>query len=357
MKILIIGGTIFLGKYLTIAALTRGHNLTLFNRGISQSDEWPEVEHIKGDRDKDLDELKGRQWDAVIDTCGYLPYSVSASVEILKDIVSHYTFISTISVYKRFVAMDTLEDSPVRTITEDQVIQSAKFSTGKRATAETYKSFYGGLKAMCEKAVEQTMPENALILRPGLIVGPDDYSGRLGYWIKRIAEGGDVLVPDQPEKRRIRLIDCRDLSDWTIRMIECNTTGVFNTTGTEAYLNHQTFLTECSQICGEKSNFVYATDDFLLQNKVDPWNDLPFWIPLNEKEIDIFGVSNIKAIKNGLTFRSLSATIQDTLTWIETKPDTTEWKYGGLPRNQELKLIKQLKLASNRLIDNFMIIF
>ncbi len=346
MKLLIIGGTIFLGRYLTEAALGRGHNVTLFNRGTNNSTLWPEVDKIKGDRNKDLDKLKGRKWDAVIDTCGYHPYSVKASAEVLADIVSHYTYISSISVYQHFREMDTLEDSPVRTITEDQIKQSAKFPTGNRATAETYKSFYGGLKAVCEKTVEQIMPGKTFIPRPGLIVGPYDYSGRLGYWIKRINEGGDVLVPDQPEQRRIRFIDCRDLSEWIIKMVESNTTGIYNTTGAEDHMNIQTFYTKCNQICGGNAKWVYATDDFLLRSNVDPWNDLPFWIPLNEKDSDLFGVSNVKAIQKGLTFRSLSTTIQDTLTWIKDKPGAVEWET-GLPRDRELELIKQLKLESS----------
>lgn len=345
MNLLIIGGTVFLGKHLTIAALNRGHEITLFNRGLSQSGEWPEVQQIKGDRDEDLDRLKGKKWDAVIDTCGYHPYSVKRSADILKDSVSHYTYISTISVYQQFPKTGTTEDSAVRTITEEQIVQSANLGKGKRATAMTYQSFYGGLKAACEKTLEQSMAGKVLIPRPGLIVGPHDYSGRLGYWVKRVAGGGDVLIPDQPEKRRMRFIDCRDLSEWIVKMIEVGTTGVYNTTGAEDYLHSQEFISICNQICGKKANFVSASDDFLLKNKVDPWNDLPFWIPLEERDSDIFGVSNIKAIQKGLTFRPLSSTIQDTLDWIKHEPDTQEWGY-GLSRDRELKLIEKLKSES-----------
>ncbi len=190
MKILIIGGTIFLGRHLIEAALARGHRVMIFNRGQHNPDLYPEIEKLRGDRSGDLTALRGRRWDAVIDTCGYVPGVVRKSAELLADVVGHYTFISSCSVYANFDLAGTDENAPVKMITSEQLREAEKIDTGERATALVYAEMYGALKALCEGAAEEAMPNRVLNVRAGLIVGSYDYSDRFTYWVRRVAEGG-----------------------------------------------------------------------------------------------------------------------------------------------------------------------
>src|SRR4051794_14737210 len=204
MKLLILGGTIFLGRYLAKAALERGHDLTLFNRSQHNSELYPDVEQLRGDRDGGLDVLRGRRWDAVVDTSGYLPHLVRASAELLADAVEHYTFISSISVYPHFRSLGQDESAPVGTLDDPSV---------EEITGESY----GPLKTLCEQAVEQALPGRTLVVRPGLIVGPHDPSDRFTYWVHRVAQGGELLAPESPNWHT-QIIDVRDLADWTLHM-------------------------------------------------------------------------------------------------------------------------------------------
>ena len=227
MKILIIGGTRFLGRHLVNSARARGHDVTLFNRGMTNPNLFRNVDMIQGDREKDLDQLSG-QWDAVIDTCGYFPRIVRMSAEALKDKVDQYVFISSISVYADFKKININESYPVGKI-EDETME--------QITGESY----GPLKALCEKAVQDVFGINSLIIRPGLIVGPHDPTDRFTYWPVRIARGGDVLVPDNPNALT-QIIDVRDLSDFIIHLVE-QTYLVFsmqqvNRCNLELYLKH-----------------------------------------------------------------------------------------------------------------------
>ena len=205
MKILIIGGTVFLGRHLVEAALSRGHEVTLFNRGRRNPDLFPEIEKIFGDRNSDLNALAGRRWDAVIDTCGYLPGAVRAAAELLSGSVEQYTFISSISVYEDRTRPGTNEDSPLCKLTDEQVREAEAVELADPIIAVNYGEMYGGLKALCERAAEEAMPDRTLVIRPGLIVGPHDYSDRFAYWVNRLARGGEVLGrasrPDAPGDR------------------------------------------------------------------------------------------------------------------------------------------------------------
>ena len=185
MNLLILGGTVFLGRHLVEAALARGHAVTLFNRGQHNPDLFPEVERLRGDRDGDLQALEGRRWDAVVDTCGYVPRVVRASAEMLAPNVDHYTFISSISVYADTSKPGIDEQAPVGTLDDP---------TTEEVTGESY----GPLKALCEQAAEAAMPGRVLNIRPGLIVGPHDPTDRFTYWVRRVAEGGEVLAPGNP---------------------------------------------------------------------------------------------------------------------------------------------------------------
>src|SRR5689334_6385973 len=209
MKLLILGGTIFVGRHLIDAALSRGHEVTIFNRGLHGPDLYPDVEQLRGTREGDLTALQGRQWDAVIDTNGYVPSIVRASAQLLANVVTHYTFISSISVYAEFSHKGMDETAPVGTITAEQIKEAEQVIPPKKGTtARAYGPSYGPLKALCEQVAEEMMPGRVLVIRPGLIVGPYDYSDRFTYWPYRLARGGEVLAPGRPDSP-VQLIDVR----------------------------------------------------------------------------------------------------------------------------------------------------
>ena len=302
MKILILGGTAFLGRHIVEAALAGNHEVTLFNRGRQNPDLFPEVEKLRGDRDGDLKALEGRAWDSVIDTSGYLPRHVHDSAALLAEAVDHYTFISTIGVYADFTKVGIDESYPVSTLADSNL---------ERVTPETY----GALKALCEVAVEGVMPGRALSIRAGLIVGPYDPIGRLTYWVRRIARGGDVLAPGRPE-RQIQLIDAKDLGEWIIRMSESKQTGVYNATGPDYPLTLGRVLEECGTASASKASLVWVNDEFLGSQSVAPWDELPLWLPADHAKFAGFmSVDCTRAIAAGLTFRPLADTVRDTLEW------------------------------------------
>ncbi len=299
MKLLVLGGTIFLGRHLVASALAAGHEVTLFNRGRHNPDLFPEVEHLRGDRDQKLSFPAKRRWDAVIDTCGYFPRQVRASAGALADRADHYTFISSISVYGDINQLGIDESTPVAT-TDDL-----------EATTITNEN-YGPLKALCEQAAEETMPGRVLNVRPGLIVGPHDPSDRFTYWPDRVARGGDILAPGSPA-REIQFIDVRDLADWILRAIEGAQTGVFNATGPEEPLTMLGFLETCRHTVGsaeDERDLVWVDDDFLVEKGVAPYTEIPLWIPGEHDTVNCR-----RAMTAGLSFRLVEETIQDTLRW------------------------------------------
>ncbi len=338
MKILIIGGTIFLGHHLIEAAVARGHEVTIFNRGQHNPDSHPEIEKLRGDRNHDLTALHGRRWDAVIDTCGYVPGVVRKSAELLSDAAQHYTFISSCSVYANFDLAGTDESAPVSAITQEQLSEAEKIDTGERATALTYGEVYGALKALCEQAAEKAMPGRVLNVRAGLIAGSYDYSDRFTYWVHRVAQGGEVLAPGRP-RRRVRIIDARDLAEWIIRMAEKRQSGTYNATGAEDGLTMERLLKECRRLSGSDATFIWASEKFLIEQGVGAWGEMPLWIP--EGYNGIFLVNNDKAISAGLTFRPLSDTIKNTLAWDATRNSDIEWR-AGLRPERERELLKSL---------------
>ena len=327
MKILIIGGTRFLGRHLVNSARARRHEVTLFNRGITNLDIFLSVEKIQGDREKDLNQLSGRNWDAVIDTCGYVPRIVKMSAEALKDSVENYVFISSLSVYSDFTRIGINESDPVGKL-EDETVEEI--------TGETY----GPLKALCEKAVQEDFGISSLIVRPGLIVGPHDPTDRFTYWPVRVARGGDVLVPDRPEAPT-QIIDGRDLSDFIIKLIEHDVSGVFNATGPEYGLTIGTLLETCKQVSSSDANFKWAPVEFLNQNHVSPWSDMPAWLPDSGESAGFARVDTSKAINAGLTFIPLVNTIRETLKWASSRPAEHEW-LAGLKPEREKELLELL---------------
>ena len=336
MKILLIGGTLFLGRRFVEAAVARGHQVTTFTRGRHNPGIHTNVEALKGDRNGDVSPLNGRRWDAVIDTCGYVPVGVTRVIDAIgHERLPHYTFISSVSAYAEHPPGGSDEHAPLATLTADQLKEAEEMATGARATARTYGELYGALKAACERAAEERMPGRVLHVRPGLIVGPYDYSDRFTYWVRRVAAGGVVLAPGRPN-RRVRVIDARDLAEWIVRMAEDRTAGVYNATGAEDGLTCGRMLDVCRAVSGSDAQFRWTDEAYLLERRVEPWSELPLWIPGADN--GIFEVRNDKAVAAGLTFRPLETTAQDTLEWDRRRPIDETMK-AGLSRERERELL------------------
>src|SRR2546421_4538715 len=344
MKLLILGGTRFVGRHLVTAALARGHEITLFNRGLHRGKDpsvaLASVETIYGDRNSDLAKLQGRRWDAVVDTCGYLPRTVRASAEILFDSVDAYVFISTQSVYADVSVFGVDETAPLAMLTDEQLDQANAIDSSGQASAVTYGKMYGGLKARCEQAAEEVLPNRVLIIRPGLIVGPYDYTDRFTYWVVRVTRGGEVLAPGRPD-RYVQFIDVRDLVEWTMRMIERKETGVYNASSLPNNLTMESVLEECktvsAKVTDSDASFTWISEDFLMRERVAPWSEMPLWMP-EEGAPHLKGFMFInckKAVGAGLSFRPLNDTIKDTLTWRETNRLNEELKAGIDPDKEQ----------------------
>src|SRR5438105_8830986 len=303
MKLLVLGGTKFLGRHLVASALARGDEVTLFNRGQTNPDIFPEVEKLRGERDGGLGALGGRRWDAVVDTSAYVPRVARASAELLAGAADFYVFTSSMSVYADFREPND-EGSPLATLEDESV---------EEVTGETY----GALKALCERAVEEAMPGRVLVARAGLIVGPFDPTGRFTYWTERVARGGEVLAP-APPARQVQFVDARDLSEWILRMAEGRRAGVFNASGPDYVLTTGRFLEGCREAAGGDARFTWVGEQFLLERSVQPWAELPLWIPESDEGHRCFLAENCdKAAASGLTFRTLAETVRDTLAWQE----------------------------------------
>jgi 2'-hydroxyisoflavone reductase len=294
VRLLLLGGPRFLGRALADAALDHGHELTFFNRGRTNTDLYPDVERLVGDRGADLGALTGRRWDAVVDTSGYLPDVVRASAEKLAD-SGLYCFVSSISVYAdSSVPVD--EDSEVAPL-------------GDLPRDEVTEESYGPLKALCEDAVRDVFGDGALVIRPGLIVGPYDPTGRFTYWPHRIARGGEVLAPG-PLERHTELIDVRDLGAWLVELCERGVGGILN--ATHPGVGWGELLESCRLVTGGDATFTWVTDEFLLENGVGEWMELPLWVASPEAA-GLNGVVVDRALAAGLAFRPLADTIRGTL--------------------------------------------
>jgi nucleoside-diphosphate-sugar epimerase len=320
MRILVLGGSVFLGRHFVEAAIERGHRVTVFNRGRASAVAPPGAERLIGDRTGSLVELEGRRWDAVLDTSGYLPSVVRASADALALAVETYLFVSSISAYADFVpGMD----------------ESAALAEPVGSEPDDY----GALKTLCEREVHEALPGRALVIRPGLIVGPLDPTDRFTYWVRRMTRGGEVLAPGAPS-RPVQLIDVRDLAEWLVRMIEEGVTGTFNATGPEGRLTFEAML-EC---CGT-GHITWVPDAFLLEHGVEPFSDLPLWLPADVAS-GFFGVDSSSAIDRGLRFRPLAETARDTHAWDQGPKDPVhlpkQYDVGtpGLEPDREAELLR-----------------
>lgn len=309
MKVLVLGGTLFVGRHVVEAALDHGHEVTVCHRGRTGPELYPEVEHLRGDRDfNDLESLRNRRWDAVVDTSARVPRWVRDSTELLADSIEHYTFVSSSSVYADTSLSGTNESSPVHRL-EDE-------SAEEITSAEVY----GGLKVLCEREAERALPGRVLVVRPGLIVGPYDFTGRFTYWVHRIARGGKVLVPE-PRHQPVQFVHARDLADWILDLAEQRRTGVFNATGPAEPLTMEQLLVECRAATGSDASFVWREAGVLKRNGVAAWSDLPLWLGADPAVAGFLAVNVSKAIAAGLRFRPLAETIRETLEHAETTPE------------------------------------
>jgi 2'-hydroxyisoflavone reductase len=295
---------------------------------------FPEVERLVGDRRGDLEALRGRRWDAVIDTAAYVPSVVERAAALLAPSVGHYTLVSTRSVYSDAARSD--EDGPVETLDAAALAAAEAIRPEGRALGTLYGESYGGLKVLCERAAEAAMPGRVLVLRPGLIVGPFDSTDRFTYWVRRVAEGGDVLAPGRPS-RTVRAIDARDLAAFCVRQIEAHGTGVFNAAGADG-VTMEGLLETCRRVSGSSARFVWAGEAFLTAQGVEPWSELPLWVP--EGKNAFLETGNAKAEAAGLVFRALDETVRDTLAWDRTRGGGP--MLFGITRERERELLARL---------------
>jgi 2'-hydroxyisoflavone reductase len=341
MRLLILGGTGFIGPHQVRYALERGHKVTLFNRG-KQPQQWPgHVEELLGDRNAgDLKSLEGREWDVCIDNPTTLPFWVRDAGRALQGRIKHYIFISTISVYAENNASAD-ESAPVAAYTGSDVMAETL------ETLHANQALYGPLKAQSEKEAEKQFPGRATIIRPGLIVGPGDETDRFTYWPVRLSRGGQVLAPGDGSDP-VQIIDARDLAEWTIRMAEARTLGTFNATGPAHPLVMRGMLTGIASAIHADATLHWVPTDFLEAEKVQPWSDMPSWIP-GRGDTAGFGRRIIKkAMAAGLTFRPLVQTSADTLAWFKEQPAEREKLRAGITPEREREILAKWQAASNK---------
>ena len=324
MQILVLGGTQFLGRHVVDAALRRDHDVTTFNRGQTRPELFPDAEKLHGDRDGDLGALTGRHFDAVVDTSGYVPRIVRATLDALDDI-GHYTFVSSVSAYAS-LATPADEDAPVAQLTEE---------------TEDYRSeAYGALKALCEDVVRERHPD-AFIPRPGLIVGPWDPTGRFTYWPQRLADGGPVLAPAPPDAPA-QVIDARDLAEWIVDAGERKLSSTFNAIAPPTTIGE--VIETCRRVVGTDAEIVWVDSAFLVEHDVGEWMELPLW--LNDSAYRSMQLTPVeRATSAGLRHRPLEETVRDTLAWVQSG-EAPSAPPAGLGREKEQAVLDAWRSAS-----------
>jgi len=326
MRVLIIGGTRFVGRHLVDALRARDHDVTLFTRGRTNPGLFGDVEHRIGDRDGGLAVLDGAEWDAVVDTCGYVPRIVGASVAALAGRAGRYVFVSTISVYAdgtNPADAEGLEHGPDETapvgVLEDPTVENVDGVT------------YGPLKALCERAVIAGFGAAALIVRPGVIVGPHDPTDRFTYWPARFDRGGAFIAPEGPDAP-LQYIDARDLGAWIVRAIEGGIGGTYNAVGPTPAATFGDLFAACAAATGGAASPAWLDLPTLAAHGIRPWSDLPLWLPPGERAL--MRSSNARAVDAGLKFRSLASTVSDTLAWHRARPANVALAAGLSPERE-----------------------
>ena len=340
LRMLILGGTGFTGPQQVQYALSRGHHLTVFNRGRTHPGELPkEVEQLIGDRNGQLDALKGRTWDVCIDNPTSLPVWVRDAAQILKGNVGHYTFISTISVYSDTSKQGMDESAPLAKYTGPDAMKE----TNVTLRASNF-ALYGPLKAMSEVEAEKWFPGKTLIIRPGYIVGPGDESDRFTYWPVRVERGGEVLAPGTANDP-IQIIDARDLAEWTIRMVEQGVTGPFNAVGPKSRLGMGKMLNVMKDTTGSDAHFTWVDDKFLEDQKII--DAIPIWTSTKGQEIGYSTMNINKAVSHGLTFRSIADTTRATLEWFRKQPPARQSRMrAGITAQREAEVLAAWRAKS-----------
>jgi 2'-hydroxyisoflavone reductase len=324
LKLLILGGTRFIGPHVVELAQSRGHEITLFNRGKTNVDRVTDVEVLHGDRNGQLQALEGRKWDAVLDTSAFVPRIVKLSAELLKDSVSHYVYVSSISAYASFASAND-ENSALGKLSD-------------QTTEEVDENTYGPLKVLCEQMAERTMPGRVTILRPGYIVGPDDNSDRFTYWPARVARGGEVLAPNTPQDE-IQVIDVRDLAAFTVLCIEQRVLGTFNLVSPPKTFTMGELLTDCVAAAKADARVTWVSAGFLEAHGVVD-GDLPIWSHATGENAGFALTSAQRALAAGLKIRPLNETVRDTLAWQLARPPEQQAKMkAGISPERERELL------------------
>jgi 2'-hydroxyisoflavone reductase len=332
MRILVLGGTRFVGRAFVDAARARGHELTLFNRGRTNAELHASVERILGDRDGGLGALAGRTWDAVMDPSGFFPRVVGASAHALAGSAGRYLFVSTISVYAEPLARGADETAPRVRLADPGV---------EELSGENY----GGLKAICEERVHEAFGERALVVRPGLVVGPHDTYDRFPYWPRRLARGGEVLAPGEPSAPT-QFVDARDLAGWMVALLERGVAGTLNATGPAEPLTLGRCLERIASAVGGTGTLTWLSEAFLREQGVEPWMQMPLW--LLAADAAFADVSIARALAEGLRFRPLEDTARDTLAWERSLVADTRPPSPSLTREREAALLAAWGAASPR---------
>jgi 2'-hydroxyisoflavone reductase len=339
LKILVLGGTGLIGPPMVEYAVARGHEVTLFNRGKTNSHLFPELEKLKGDRNDDLSAIEaeveaGRRWDAVVDNTASIPRWVTESAGLLAESADYYLYTSSISAYADHSTPGADETAPVGQISAED---EAKVLTNKDITGDNY----GPLKARCEAEARKAFTdERTCVVRPGLIVGPGDYSDRFTYWPVRIFKGGEVMAPGNPTDP-VQFIDCRDLGEWYIRLVENRTLGIFNGVGPRSPMSIAGMLYGIRATVDNEISFTWVDADFLEEHEVQPWMHMTVWVP-PIGEYAGFSTSNIdRAIEAGLTFRPLADTTVATVDyWNSLSEDRRAKPKAGCPPELEEKVLE-----------------
>lgn len=335
MRILVVGGTGFLGGAVVDAALAAGHAVTVFTRGRTARALPPGVEVLVGDRHGDLAPLRGRSFGAIVDTCAYAPDAVESLLDAVGGAIDRYALISSISVYADYATPGIHEESPTKGATEEQLAMARALPPGERSSAASYGAAYGPLKRECERVALDRFGDRAVVVRAGLLVGAGDYTDRLTYWVRRIDQGGTIPCPGDPE-RRVQLIDVRDVARWTLSAAASAVGGVFNVTGRP--FPRGALFEACRRVAGSDARFAWVPEDRVLGTGLAPWSEVPVWMPESNEAFRYFLEVDVdKAFAQGLETRPLDETVGQILAWDRGRRAVP--LKAGMPPDKEAALL------------------
>lgn len=329
MKILVLGGTQFLGRHIVDAARGAEHEVTIVHRGQHPAHR-ADLQEIKADRDGDLAALCGKKWDVAIDVAAYVPKTVRTSTGVLRGAVERYVFVSTVSVFADLGKNE-------RTLAAIDDATAARFdamTTDEAKSAKDFGEAYGAMKVRAEGIVREAFGDRALVVRPGLIVGPHDTTDRFTYWPSRVARGGEVLAPEFPEFP-VRFVDVRDLASFVVRAVETAASGTYEVFGARSTFG--ALLDAARAVSGSDARVTWVPEEHLLAQKVAPWSDLPLWIPRADTNGLLITGSDERALAEGLTLRAIEETVRDTLAWDRTRAPGA--RRAGLDAKREAEVL------------------